>query len=91
ANGAVHYAAILTGHFDTTTNAQLGDDVELLYELSSYTMQELARIGVVTFRNSVRLGNVVASGVTAGSPESELHSVANLRMVQITIAYMNQA
>ena len=91
ANGAVRYAAILTGHFDTTTNAQLGDDVELLYELSSYTMQELARIGVVTFRNSVRRGNVVASGVTAGSPESELHSVANLRMVQITIAYMNQA
>lgn len=91
ANGSVRYAAILTGHFDTTTNVSLGDDVELLYELSTYTMQELSRIGVVTFRNSVRRGNVVTNGVTAAAPTSELHDVANLRMVQITIAYMNQA
>lgn len=91
ANGAVRYAAILAGNFDTTTNVEIGDDVELRYELSNYTLQELSRIGVVTFRNSIRRGNVVTSGVTAGSPESELHSVANVRMVQITLAYVNQA
>jgi hypothetical protein len=91
ANGAVRYAAILTGHFDTTTNLLLGDDVELRYELSDESLSRLGNIGLVGFRDSVRKGLVVASGVTAGSPTTEMHNVANVRMVQIVITYMNDA
>lgn len=90
-NAAVRYAAMLTGHYDSTTNMKLGDDVSLRYELSPKTMAGLSRLGVVSFRNSVRHGIVVHSGVTAASPQTELHNVANVRMVQITLAYMNEA
>lgn len=90
-NGAVRYAAMLTGHYDSTTNMKVGDDVSLRYELSDKAMAALSRLGVVSFRNSVRHGIVVHSGVTASSPDTELHNVANVRMIQITLAYMNEA
>jgi hypothetical protein len=90
-NGASRYGAILTGHFNSTTNMKLGDDVSLRYELSPETMAELSKLGIVSFRNSVRHGLVVHSGVTASNPETELHNVANVRMVQITLAYLNEA
>lgn len=90
-NGASRYAAMLTGHYDSTTNMPIGDDVRLRYELSEYTLLELSKLGVVTFRDSVRKGLVVTSGITAASPDAELHNVANVRMVQITLAYMNDA
>jgi hypothetical protein len=91
ANGAVRYAAILTGHFNATTNVELGNDVELRYELPDGVVSQLSDLGLVAFRYSVRKGNVVASGVTASSPDTELHNVANVRMVQIVISYMNDA
>jgi hypothetical protein len=87
-NGAVAYAALLAGHYDTTTNVKIPIQA-LRYELSEDTMGQLATLGVVTVRNSVRNGYVVTSGVTAAHWESELHDVANMRMSQLTIANMN--
>lgn len=88
-NGAARYAAILLEGYDTTTNVPVGDDVELRYELSNFVLASLSKIGVVTFKDSVRKGLVVASGVTASSPDTDYHNVANVRMVQLTLAYMN--
>lgn len=90
-NAATTYAAIMTGYFDTTTNAKLPETVTLRYEISDSTMAELARYGVVSYRDSVRHGLVVNSGVTASLWTHELHNVANLRMVQLTIGFINDA
>jgi len=87
-NGAVAYAALLTGRYDTTTNMKIAIPA-LRYELSDESIADLSKLGVVTFRDSPRNGLVVASGVTAAHWESELHDIANVRMIQLTIAHMN--
>lgn len=91
ANGAVRYGALLAGQFDTTTNMPIGNDVELRYELSESTRGDLSHLGIVSFRNSIRSGLVVHSGVTAAIAQNDYHSIANTRMTQLTIAYMNEA
>lgn len=88
-NGAVAYAAHLTGKYDTTTNTKIPIE-ELRYELSDESLADLSKLGVVTFRESPRQGIVVTSGVTAAHWENELHDVANVRMVQLTLAHMNE-
>ena len=88
-NGYVRYAALAASTFETTTNMMIGDDVELRYELSNQTRSDLSRLGIVTFRKSVRKGLVVQSGVTAASEETDYHTLANVRMVQLTIVTMN--
>lgn len=90
-NGAVRYGTLIAGHYDTTTNSSLGDDVHLRYELSAKTRNQLADIGLVTCRDSVRHGIVVHSGITASVSQNELHSIANTRMVQVAIAFINEA
>lgn len=90
-NGAVRYASILSGHYDSTTRLPIGDDVSLRYELSDQTRYELSRMGIVTFRDSPRHGLVVSSGVSAAVEKNDYHNVANVRMTQLTIAYMNDA
>lgn len=91
ANGAVRYASMITGYYDGTSNMSIGEDVSLRYELSDATRADLSKIGIVSFRDSVRLGLVVQSGVTPALPETDYHTFANVRMVQLTIAYMNNA
>lgn len=87
------YAAMLAGIFTdiSTTNRPVPiTDVTLRYELSSEEIRELADIGVVTFRNSVRKGIVVCNGVTAALSESDMHYVSNVRMVQLTMSLIDQ-
>lgn len=91
ANGAVRYASMITGYYDGTSNMSIGEDVSLRYELSDATRADMSKIGIVSFRDSVRLGLVVQSGVTPALPETDYHTFANVRMVQLTIAYMNNA
>lgn len=92
-SGAIGYASAIAGRFDTTTNMKLSPNgnVKLRYSLSELTRAELARFGVVTFRNSIRHGLVVNSGVTAAHWKNEMQNLANLRMVQLSMAYMNDA
>lgn len=91
ASGAARYGAIASGYFDTTSNLSVGDDVSLRYELSDSTRSQLSKLGIVTFRDSIRLGLVVGSGVTAAIERNDYHNFANTRMVQLAIAFMNEA
>lgn len=88
-NGAVRYAALMASTMQTTTNMSVGTDVRLRYDLSNYTRSDLSRLGIVTFRNSVRKGLVVQSGVTAAIDTSPYHQLINVRMVQLTISAIN--
>ncbi len=88
-NGAAAYAALLAGTYETTTNTQV-KDVKLRYELPEEVVGELSKLGVVMFQESIRNGIVVASGVTASHYSNELHSVANLRMTQLSLAHVNE-
>ena len=90
-NGAVRYAALVASTYETTTNMSVGDDVRLRYELSNYTRSDLSRLGIVTFRNSVRKGLVVQSGVTGGHENTPYHQLVNVRMVQMSIVTINTA
>ncbi len=90
ANGATRYASILSGHFETTTNLEIGEDAVLRYELSTKMRARLAHLGIVTFRDSVRLGQVVHSGVTTALASTDYHHIGNVRMVQIVLAHMNE-
>ena len=87
----VRYAALMASTYETTTNMKVGDDVRLRYNLSNYTRSDLSRLGIVTFRNSVRNGLVVQSGVTGGYETSPYHQLANVRMVQMSIVSVNAA
>ncbi len=88
-SGVVRYAALVASTMQTTTNMMVGDDVRLRYDLSNYTRSDLSRLGIVTFRNSVRRGLVVQSGVTAAVESSPYHQLINVRMVQLTISAVN--
>lgn len=88
-NGAVSYAALITGHYDTTTNMPMPGNIRLRYELDPLVLADLSKLGVVTCMNSVRNGIVVTNGVTCAHHSKDLHSFANVRMVQLTIAHMN--
>lgn len=90
-SGAVLYGAMLTGHYDTTTRLPIGEKARLRYELSDKARYQLSRIGIVTFRDSVRYGQVVHSGVSAAVEQNDYHNIANVRMTQLTMAYMNDA
>lgn len=88
-SGYIRYAALSASTKETTTNMMVGDDVELRYELSNQTRSDLSRLGIVTFRKSVRKGIVVQSGVTAASEQTDYHTLANVRMVQLTLGTVN--
>lgn len=88
-NGYIRYAALTASTMQTTTNMMVGDDVELRYDLSNQTRSDLSRLGIVTFRKSVRKGIVVQSGVTAASEQTDYHTLANVRMVQLVISTVN--
>lgn len=88
-SGYIRYAALAASTKETTTNMMVGNDVELRYDLSNQTRSDLSRLGIVTFRKSVRKGIVVQSGVTAASDQTDYHTLANVRMVQLVITTMN--
>lgn len=90
-SGAVTYASLLTGHFDSTTNLKVPGNFRLRYELSEDELGQLSILGVSAYRDSVRHGLVVNNGVTAAYSDNELHDVANVRMIQITLSYINDA
>jgi hypothetical protein len=90
-NGAVVYAAMLAGHYDTTTNMPLPTTMKLRYELHPQVLADLSKLGIVTFYNSIRNGLAVSNGVTTCHYMKEMHSIANVRMVQLTLAYVNDA
>ena len=92
-NGCAMYAGMIAalGPAGSTTNTPLPPGVELAYELSPQELRALAEIGVVAARGSVRRGLVISNGVTAGLPSSPLHQIGNVRMVQQTLATLNEA
>lgn len=92
-NLATSYAAMLAAlsPLGTTTNLAIPGIGRLRYEFTSDEIRELSYLGVVAPRNSVRYGNVIANGVTAALPDSDMHSIANVRQVQLTISYLNEA
>lgn len=92
-NLAVTYAAMLADldPFGTTTNKTIPGTEELRYQFTANELRELADMGIVAPRESVRHGFVIANGVTASMPETEMHSVANVRQVQLTLSFLNEA
>jgi hypothetical protein len=91
-NGYLVYAAMIASLFgkNTTTNQPVPAPVDLRYEFLTEELTEMANMGVVSFRRSVKRGIVVANGVTAALPDSDLHYIANVRMIQLTMAMVDQ-
>lgn len=74
---------------ETTTNKSVRVATSQKWEVSTREAKELAALGVVTYRTSVKYGLVVNNGVTAAIHSHELHYLINLRQVQITLATIN--
>lgn len=92
-NWCVTYGAMLCAlkNADTTTNVGIPNDYELSYEFTPEEMNVMAYLGVVCPRTSVRKGLVVAAGVTAGLPGTDMQSIANVRQVQFAMSTLNGA
>ena len=92
ANGCALYAALIASlnSNETTTNRPLPENISLRFELTPEEMQDLTYLGVVTVRPSVKHGLVIANGVTAGLPQSDLHYIGNIRMVQFAMHALNR-
>lgn len=90
--GALAYAAMLTA-LDasyTTTNKPVPGNPPQRVAFETQTLKDLAFLGVVAFRFSVKQQTlVVHNGVTAALPDSDLHQIANVRMMQLTLAVLN--
>lgn len=89
---AIGYAAVLTGLDGeyTTTNKPVPGNPPQRVEFETETLKDLAFMGIVAFRNSVKQqALVVYNGVTAALPDSDLHQIANVRMVQLTLSVLN--
>lgn len=90
--GALAYAAMLAGldgNLSTTNRLVPGNPPQRI-EFDTDTLKDLSFMGVVTFRTSVKQqALVVHNGVTAALPDSDLHQVSNVRMVQLTLANLN--
>lgn len=91
-NIAVTYAAMLASlsPYGTTTNQKIPTANRLRYQFQAEELIELANLGVVAPRESVRHGIVIANGVTASLPTTEMHSIANVRQVQIALSFLNE-
>lgn len=91
ANGAPVYAAMIARFgLETTSNKPLPAGLPYRPALQSQELKMLATIGVVTCRDSALVGGpVVHNGVTAGLFTGELHSIANVMMVQYTVWRLN--
>lgn len=90
-NGYIAYAAMLAKELSpkSTTNEIVPNCLGLRYHLEDDEAQALSQLGVVTFRKSImKDAIVVRNGVTAERNESPYHYVSNVRMVQMTVAYM---
>ena len=91
-NGYLAYSALCASVAVTSgiTNVPISKSISLYHEFSELVLQELADIGIVTFRHSPLYNTpVVYDGVTASSNEHlKLH--CNVRMIQLCMAYVNQ-
>ncbi len=92
-NGYLAYAALCANTIITsgTTNIPFSDTVSLYHEFSEPVLQELADIGIVTFRHSPLYNNVVVyDGITASPEHENLKLYCNVRMIQICMSYLNK-
>lgn len=91
-NIAVTYAAMLASLApqESTTNRPIPGATKLRYQFTTGELQELAKMGVVAPRESVRKGIVIANGVTPTMSHPELKSVANVRLMQFALAQLNE-
>lgn len=92
-NMCVPYAAMLAsmGIDETTTNQVIPGAEKLRYQFTTNELLELSQMGVVAPRESVRKGIVIANGVTASIPTGEMHTIANVRQVQLALSFLNEA
>lgn len=92
ANGCALYAGLVASldPNETTTNLAIPDGIELRFELELGELRDLASIGAVAARRSVKSGIVITNGVTAGLEGSPLQLIQNIRMVQFTLYVINK-
>lgn len=92
-NGAATYASMVASLSltETTTNRPLPEGVTLRYELSNEEIKDLAALGIVTARESISKGPVIANGVTAGLAALPMHLITNVKIVQHAIYLANYA
>jgi hypothetical protein len=90
--GALAYAAMICGMDSalTTTNRVVPGNLQQRIEFDTETLRDLAYLGVVAFRTSVKHSAlVVSNGVTAALPSRDAHLLSNVRMMQIAICNLN--
>lgn len=92
-NGYLAYAALCSKTIITsgTTNIPISDSVSLYQEFSENVLQDLAKTGIVTFRQSPLYEQpVVYDGITASPEHENLKLYCNVRMIQMCISYINR-
>lgn len=92
-NGYLAYGALCaaTMYLEGTTNVPFSDNLNIWHEFSEEVLKEMADHGIVTFRHSPFYKKpVVYSGVTCGHGNENLNMYCNMRMVQLTISYLNK-
>ena len=90
-NGYVFYAGLITRlkKTENSTNKIVSDTLQLYTEFSNEQLEKASSIGVVAFRMSPLLDEVVVyNGVTTVNPESDYSLLCNARMVQMTMKYI---
>lgn len=92
-NGYLAYAALCANTVITegTTNIPVSDSISIWHELSEDKLKILSENGMVAFRHSPFYNQpVVYSGVTAHTENENLALYCNIRMIQMTISYINR-
>lgn len=90
-NGYTFYSGLISGIsiLTSTTNKAFSEYVELFNEFDNLDMNYLSELGVVSFRKSPLNDLVVVSnGVTSSLSDSDMKYLCNVRMVQLTMAYI---
>lgn len=90
-NGYTFYAGLISSLSvaTSTTNKPLHESVYIYNEFDNDDLYYLSEKGVVTFRESPLIDRaVVLNGVTTSHTGSDLHFLCNIRMVQLTAAYI---
>lgn len=92
-NGYLAYAALCADTIYTsgTTNIPFKETVKLYHEFSEEILQKAAERGLVAFRHSPFYDRVVVyDGVTCYQEGEGYDLYVNVRMIQLTISYLNK-
>lgn len=92
-NGYFAYAALCaaTKYLEGTSNVPISDTISIWHEFSENVLADLAADGIVAYRHSPFYDTPVAySGVTCGGDNENLRLYCNVRMVQMSISYLNR-